>query len=982
MRCVGVSFWIDGTPLDKNMTTSIVPVWLYLTNVDEPHRSSPGHRMIVGFIDTLSELAFKRPDGNPCGAEEKAMIRSKLFHASLSLILRPFRDLEADFDCDGSKLNYMDGPGFRPAGGLVADQVLPGGANVIAPTVFKPTMITCDGKEAYSLLLSMTNWDAYSGMPGETFGRTDLKMDDTVVTAVSEWKRHNKRVWDAFVKHWRQEDGCLNLSQLSALRSSLGVSGGTTGLHGFSIDEIRLVVICEDLHNKWEGIGLSYMELSKLAFSTAQLNSMDQLLSDFANPDQRYFPSARSFHGLFLSGEQHRLLQEAFPLALELARRNDPDSWTEHHEVVLDCAVAYSAWVKASCVGLVEIPNTLDAIEKLTTVFVDALRAMRIAFAQVGIEVARRKGKLKKPAAPAKRDEKATNTAESCRAGKVVDDLTRDATSSRSGRSLKPPRKPDDYDEASSAASTPHPFKKGDTVSYEHDGEQYEGFIRKIEGDSIYIVDEIYPDELIVVNRNGWSKLAHAGNHRRRHKDKRMLYEHLELSDHDYTFQDRGFKRRTLVYGALMIGYHGPACCRDTGPLEATNKGIKKLYQLTNKWKSGYTMQIACNIERNDMHMMSLWLQEQKSPRAEAVGPVPIDEAETKPEHRLTHPVASAKVLAKHAEHVKYSRELEMHRAEALDLSFPIKRAVWAGTSAGQAVGTRLLLNAAGRYQPIAGNGDKTRRWLQQTGAEGGNEPWFLCQPESGVVKGIELHWRLIGTRHHIATVKAATGGALELVFVISRKWLVEHKLLPNTARPGKERMVRTVLPGVSLHQVVEPDLPPSLAPAGLPAGLARLASARCKGDNLQYGPANVKTYRKVRLSHGGRITAPAVADQGGKKVLVRAFLTCQGDGMQLPEKLALVTPLAEVADVNPPNRPTRNAGWDCLGMALFGAAGADALCDVNELEPLRDYATPVTAGPGILAAVAPWIGARLSLSRGARTAEDEGEDENETGDE
>jgi len=345
----GLCLWTDGTPVTKSMSTSVEPVWLWIGNVAASERNRPGHSIVVAFIDTLKGLVVKR-DARPSSKVPKdaiAMVKTALKDEMHHVMLRPLRTAGPggnDTDRFGAPYSAVDGPGFPARGGQIVDQLLPGGDNLHSPVVCALIQVVVDGKEAVALLHTFQNWDMGSGAPPELCGRHDLPVDATALRDPVIWETENKLIYDAFEEWFLDKPGCGTQSAWVAMKKKHGLRGGYPGLCGLSLSPLELVVFAERLHVRCLGVGRAMMLMSESVFCDVMMACLSRHMAALRSPGgSLWFPKV-GLWGPFLTGEQHRLLHEAYPLVLELARRENPDVWTEENQLVLNAAAAYAEW--------------------------------------------------------------------------------------------------------------------------------------------------------------------------------------------------------------------------------------------------------------------------------------------------------------------------------------------------------------------------------------------------------------------------------------------------------------------------------------------------------------------------------------------------------------------------------------------------------------------------------------------------------------
>ena len=337
------------------------------------------------------------------------------------------------------------------------------------------------------------------------------------------------------------------------------------------------------------------------------------------------------------------------------------------------------------------------------------------------------------------------------------------------------------------------------------------------------------------------------------------------------------------------------------------------------------------------------------------------------------------------------------HKHGAIRLHLENK-ATWGGNSPGSATVLSRLSCAAGLYSvsaetPTVEALSGCHRCLlqEQEIVTGPNDPidptYMLVQDSDGSLSDIRL---LVdngsGEYTDFASVKInkASHRVTLVLKHVTRRWLFEHHLLDS----GDNTVVGNAKASIeaSIGFMELPETPASLAPAGLPAGLALLVAKRHAIANEAHGPAELKMHCSLATTSGKvdatddwrgtgrpRYTVATLDDE--RYVLVRALFRSRRPGMVHADgsqpataykPAAMVTPLTAVpiTSMEDGSDEELQAMWTRLGLMTFKVAGPDRLCTIERLGTLPGYSSPVANGSQVVAVHAPWVGLRSATKR------------------
>ena len=476
----------------------------------------------------------------------------------------------------------------------------------------------------------------------------------------------------------------------------------------------------------------------------------------------------------------------------------------------------------------------------------------------------------------------------------------------------------------------------------------------------------------------------------------RTAFPHQPTAE-DWKNAKNGFKRRTSRWNGMMVAWHGNTQYTDSGVREATNKDLQRSYRdQSNKNPNKFLATMAHTAEREDRMMV----QERLESAERGAGPPPSRRYTAKNAAgvhlagRGTPRRGALRVCIIERELLQYQSACSNHLHSAIHLHLEDK-ASWAGTKAGSAPVLGKLSCAAGLYSvsaetPTVEAQSGCYRCLlqeQETDPDGPNNPtYMLVQAIDGSLDDMRL---LVDTGDGkytpLATVKInKTSHRVSLVLKhVSRRWLIEQHLLDSDVDDVVGNAKASIEGGVGFMELPEP--PASLAPAGLPAGLAVLVAKRHAIAGEAHGPAELKmhcslatTSGKVDATDDWRCTGyprHTVATLDDKQhVIVRALFRSRrpgivhADGSQPAtayEPAAMVTPLAVVPITTMEDGDEElQAMWARLGLMAFEVAGPDYLCEIGRLGTLPGYSSPVANGSRVVAVHAPWVGLRSATKR------------------
>jgi len=416
--------------------------------------------------------------------------------------------------------------------------------------------ISKQGKEAYQLLHTKSNWDLVSGAPAEYMGNPDLPVDATVARDPAEWERWNNEIYDQFLRWFRNEPGTTQ-QDWKILKTKYGLRGGYPGLCGMLLSAAEIVVVAEPLHARHLGVGRAMMKMAAEAFGEELVELLVDILSGLQHPDGLWYPKV-GFWGSFLKGEEHRVLHEAFPLVLESYRRRYTETWNEDQQLVLSAAAQYSAWCRDCDQTAVSLPEDLDKMAKGYACYIRLVRQMRVAFAGAG---------------DLDDDDDQSD----------VDDNDEGRPSERTSRRERNVR--------GTTATLHQRLEPGDWIEYRCRSQHPSGYTtyvgevgETITADRIEFLcddDDTNPGvtTTTMVTARDFDKLSPI-------EDKALVralwvrekFRPFDVTEDDIAQMLNGFKRRTAGYHALMVSRHGPSYLFDSGIREMTNKGMKKNY--------------------------------------------------------------------------------------------------------------------------------------------------------------------------------------------------------------------------------------------------------------------------------------------------------------------------------------------------------------------------------------------------------------------